>query len=100
MANYPKRQRNSSVRTRARRARRRACAGCGSPDNLQLDHIIPLAEGGPDTFTNTQWLCSDACHPAKTQAERQRGIDRARAQRGSLSKKYRDLEPHPGAAQR
>ena len=31
----------------------------------QRDHIIPLADGGPDVYSNTQGLC-DACHEAKS----------------------------------
>lgn len=37
------------------------CQGCGSfglPNNpLTVDHIIPLARGGPDTYENKQVLC-------------------------------------------
>ena len=41
------------------------------------DHIIPLAEGGPDTDENTQPLCQ-ACSDRKTASESQRGILRQR----------------------
>lgn len=40
-----------------------------------LDHVIPLAEGGPDTEANTQPLCRP-CHDAKSQAEAARGSRR------------------------
>lgn len=40
------------------------------------DHIVPLAEGGADTVDNTQLLCA-ACHTQKSQAESQRGRQRA-----------------------
>lgn len=43
----------------------------------QRDHIIPLAEGGPDDETNEQGLCDD-CHDAKSAAEATRGRSRAR----------------------
>jgi len=36
------------------------------------DHIIPLAEGGPDTVENTQGLCQ-SCSDFKTQQEARRG---------------------------
>ena len=41
-----------------------------------------------------QCLCRP-CHTAKTAQEIQAGRDRAKAQRGSLSRRYRDHEPHP-----
>ena len=37
--------------------------------NWNLDHIIPLFQGGSNDFTNLQILCSD-CHAIKTQKER------------------------------
>jgi hypothetical protein len=41
------------------------------------DHVIPLGEGGLDDQTNEQPLCRD-CSDAKTNAEAQRGVARAR----------------------
>jgi 5-methylcytosine-specific restriction enzyme A len=38
----------------------------------ELDHIVPLAEGGADDYTNLQGLCHD-CHERKTAAEAERG---------------------------
>lgn len=35
----------------------RKCAYCGSPDNLQVDHIIPVARGGCGEEHNLQPLC-------------------------------------------
>ena len=61
---------------------------------MTQDHIINLAAGGPDRVGNMQWLCRP-CHTAKTAQEIQAGRDRAKAQRGSLSRRYRDHEPHP-----
>jgi 5-methylcytosine-specific restriction endonuclease McrA len=91
---------NSTVRAQhRRRCPPRFCAECGAsaPDvKLIQDHIIGLAAGGLDVPANYQWLCGP-CHDTKTAAERAAGRARARAQRGSLSKRYRDLEPHPGA---
>lgn len=34
----------------------------------QLDHIVPLHKGGPDTDANMQGLC-DSCHDVKTRAD-------------------------------
>jgi 5-methylcytosine-specific restriction protein A len=41
------------------------------------DHAIPLAEGGVDDMSNLESICRD-CHQKKTQAESQRGVQRAR----------------------
>ncbi|MDC8980683.1 hypothetical protein PR370_01025 [Mycobacterium marinum] len=67
----------------------------------EFDHIEGLAELGiPRTpvldATTIQGVCR-ACHAIKTEAQRREGIERAKAQRGSVSKRYRDREPHPGA---
>jgi 5-methylcytosine-specific restriction endonuclease McrA len=35
----------------------RACALCGSDDNLQIDHIIPVKDGGLATSDNLRVLC-------------------------------------------
>jgi 5-methylcytosine-specific restriction protein A len=37
----------------------------------QVDHIIPVSEGGGDELSNLQSTC-DPCHEAKTQEEAQR----------------------------
>jgi 5-methylcytosine-specific restriction endonuclease McrA len=91
--------RSTTTRDRHRRRRPpRHCANCGAHGvgvRLIQDHCVNLAAGGADTIANLQWLCSP-CHDAKTRVEQQAGRDRARAQRGSLSRRYRDLEAHPG----
>jgi hypothetical protein len=33
------------------------CGGCGSPLDLQYDHVIPRCAGGSDHPTNIQILC-------------------------------------------
>lgn len=33
------------------------CKACGSSDDLEVDHIIPLSRGGWDTIDNLQPLC-------------------------------------------
>lgn len=59
-------------------SREDTCRQCGSPDNLQADHIIPVAEGGATNDPNNgQALCRD-CHTAKTQREAARGKARTR----------------------
>lgn len=37
------------------------CVKCSSPVNLQVDHIIPIAQGGKTVMTNLWTLCLD-CH--------------------------------------
>ena len=41
-----------------------ACAACGSPLDLEVDHVIPTSKGGPDTYENKQILCHH-CNNAK-----------------------------------
>ncbi|MFN9295662.1 MAG: HNH endonuclease [Planctomyces sp.] len=36
---------------------------------MEVDHIIPLHQGGPDTLSNSQTLCIK-CHQEKTKNER------------------------------
>ncbi|MGZ9027364.1 MAG: HNH endonuclease [Telluria sp.] len=38
----------------------------------ERDHVIPLAEGGPDDETNEQALC-EPCHAEKSRVEATRG---------------------------
>lgn len=33
------------------------CGKCGSIDNIQVDHIMPLSRGGTDDLDNLQFLC-------------------------------------------
>ena len=43
----------------------RTCTKCGSTENLQLDHIIPVIKGGMDNDENLQVLCR-ACNSSKS----------------------------------
>lgn len=67
----------------------------------QYDHIEGLADTGLQrtTVTNAAVLRGVCipCHKQRTEQQRLAGIARAKATRGSLSRRYRDLEPHPGA---
>lgn len=45
------------------------CEGCGSRGRrLEIDHIVPLADGGTSEQANLQALCR-ACHMEKTALE-------------------------------
>jgi len=35
------------------------CAWCGSADNIQLEHLIPISRGGGNTVDNVCPMCSD-----------------------------------------
>lgn len=61
------------------------CAQCGAEPvtgrgGLELDHVVPVAEGGTDGFDNLQWLCA-SCHAEKSRREAKRGISRRVARR-------------------
>lgn len=48
------------------------CAGCGSIRmDHEVDHVVPLEQGGSNDLENLQLLCGgpDRCHAAKTKAE-------------------------------
>ena len=70
-----RRNTTQQARYRARhRATGSACAICGEPINYELrwpdprcfvvDHIVPIAKGGPHTFENTQPAHAD-CNSKK-----------------------------------
>lgn len=40
------------------------CARCGSRENLEYDHIVPVSKGGNNTARNIELLCQD-CNRAK-----------------------------------
>jgi 5-methylcytosine-specific restriction protein A len=66
------------------------CTLCGAPA-VQVDHIVPVAEGGTHDLDNLAAICQ-SCHDAKTKAESARGRERA-----SRRRQQRRTEPHPGA---
>lgn len=73
-------------RAQEQRARRRilrrdrgVCHVCHRPGADQVDHVIPLGEGGSDDDSNKAAIHARPCHQRKTAAEAARG--RSRAQR-------------------
>lgn len=52
------------------------CKGCGRITNeLDVDHIVPMSQGGGDHDANLQCLCRgpDGCHKQKSMLERGNG---------------------------
>lgn len=49
----------------------RKCNWFFPESKLEVDHIIPLSQGGPDTDENKQTLCVN-CHAEKTRHEQNR----------------------------
>ncbi|MGW6597900.1 HNH endonuclease [Streptomyces sp. NPDC055036] len=46
-----------------------ACVRCGAREDLEVDHIVPIARGGTWTLDNAQTLCK-GCHSEKTLNDR------------------------------
>ena len=49
------------------------CSDCGKRHRLQLDHVDPVANGGPTSYKNLQPRCYTD-HQAKTERDRQAGL--------------------------
>ncbi len=53
-----------SVRVEVWRRDDGKCARCGSRENLEYDHIVPLSRGGSNTARNIELLC-EQCNRSK-----------------------------------
>lgn len=76
----PEYQRNRKAALR--RAGRR-CEKCQSWKDVQVDHVIPVSQGGTHALANLMVLCGD-CHATKTATEG-----------GGFRKPARDPAPRP-----
>lgn len=65
------------------------CHVCGKPGATIVDHVIPMAEGGPDDDSNKRPIHPIPCHRRKTAVEAARGRKRKGTRR-------RPAERHPG----
>jgi len=65
------------------------CHVCGQGAADEIDHVIPLCEGGPDIDDNKRPIHSKPCHVTKTARE----ASRARARKYN---RRRPPEKHPG----
>ena len=48
------------------------CCGCGNRFRPERDHLEPVVARGPTSYLNLEWKCN-ACHVAKTEADRKAG---------------------------
>ena len=62
------------IRGRALRRDKHRCVKCGTQTRLQVDHVVPVVEGGGNELGNLQTLC-EPCHTDKTRADRKRVAD-------------------------
>ena len=54
-----------NVRDKVWRRDEGKCTQCGSNENLEFDHIIPVSKGGANTYRNIQLLC-EVCNREKS----------------------------------
>lgn len=58
----------AQLRAQVKQAGGGTCANCSTWTTVQVDHRLPLADGGSDDWSNVQLLCVP-CHAAKSAAE-------------------------------
>lgn len=62
------------------------CVACDSPDNVEVDHVVPLSTGGTNDIANIQPLCESCNSRKKAQAIDYRHPDRLAAFLATLAK--------------
>lgn len=73
MSGRPLQRRNDRIKLRDQYT----CQECGRATEIgNVDHKVPLAEGGDDSDQNVRWVCLD-CHAEKSKHEKLRGIRKA-----------------------
>lgn len=55
------------------------CHVCNEPGGDEVDHVIALALGGPDTEDNLRPIHAHPCHAAKTLQDRLEAAERRKA---------------------
>lgn len=73
LSGQQRKRRNDRIKARDKYTCQR-CRKLTDPQDLEIDHIIPLFEGGTEQDSNLQSLCAgeDGCHALKSKAERAR----------------------------
>lgn len=86
-AHYHRRALDPHVKRRVVVRDRSRCVQCGSSNQVEIDHIVPVWAGGEDDADNLETLCR-VCHRAKTSREH--------AQRAAFRRRM-CTRPHPRA---
>jgi len=82
-----------AVRQAARRRDDWQCVQCGARGRVEVDHVVPLRDGGaPFDLSNLQCLCA-ACHARKTRIEI--GLGRPDPKREAWKKLLRNMRRNP-----
>lgn len=78
------------------------CAACGSAENIEIDHIVPISRGGTGDDSNLQALCRKCNRKKRTRtgsAETLATQNYADAEpREEIEKRIREIEPSSAAA--
>jgi 5-methylcytosine-specific restriction endonuclease McrA len=61
---YKRKPISENVRIAVWRRDQGKCVSCGSRENLEYDHIIPISRGGNNTVRNIELLC-EKCNRTK-----------------------------------
>jgi 5-methylcytosine-specific restriction endonuclease McrA len=68
------------------------CVDCGNRCGIELDHVDPVANGGPTTQRNLRGRCY-GCHQRKTDQDRQAGLLGNGSRNGGGGGRGREREP-------